>query len=311
MKNITFNYIILNYKIIKDYLNKNNHEKQKNIFEKSSDINEKINDYSDKCYYSPDNTDIKIIHFILTRFIIEFGKGDRFIKNIYKEEYILNGIRVMKQYLIPSLENQSCKKFIWIITLGDNANINYIKSLINFKPSFDFDIIYISDLQKYLRNKTKGFDVLISTRMDYDDRIYYDAVNDLRKLVNIGKPLQIYGYNRGVTYFEEDNKYYYFWVNYKEGAWSVFESLITVLNKVNNIYTVNDLGAHNVIRKNLFKLYKSFGVKVLNYEPAIFDSGEAKFVYVRQKYSRDYRLYTNKRKRGIECNFNLSKFYGK
>lgn len=54
----------------------------------------------------------------------------------------------------------------------------------------------------------KGYNVLITTRIDYDDRIYYDAVNDVRKAINISKPLFLYGYNRGVYYFESDGKYY-------------------------------------------------------------------------------------------------------
>ena len=61
-----------------------------------------------KCYISPDISNKKIIHFIITRFLIEFYKINDFDKIIYKNEYILNGFRVMKKYLIPSLENQRC-----------------------------------------------------------------------------------------------------------------------------------------------------------------------------------------------------------
>ena len=58
--------------------------------------------------------------------MIEFVKINGFPKKIYTEEYILNGIRVMKRYLFPSLENQSCKQFIWILMLGNKANISYV-----------------------------------------------------------------------------------------------------------------------------------------------------------------------------------------
>ena len=34
--------------------------------------------------------------------------------------------------------------------------------------------------------------ILITSRIDYDDRIYYDAVNDVRKAVNIHKPILFY-----------------------------------------------------------------------------------------------------------------------
>lgn len=36
--------------------------------------------------------------------------------------------------------------------------------------------------KNYVRNKSKGYNVLITTGIDYDDIIYYDAVNDVRKM---------------------------------------------------------------------------------------------------------------------------------
>ena len=113
----------------------------------------------------------------------------------------------MKKYLFPSLENQSCKNFIWILKFGDKANITYIKSLLNFTTVFEKDVIYEKDITNYIRKITKGFDILITIRIDYDDRIYYDAVNDVRKAINIDKSMILYGYNRGAYYFESDYSY--------------------------------------------------------------------------------------------------------
>ena len=231
-----------------------------------------------------------------------------------KKDYILNGFRVMKKYLLPSLENQSCKDFIWILMLGNKANITFLKSLSNFNNSFYWYIIYAKDLRKFLRNITKGFDILITTRIDYDDRIYYDAVNDVRKVINIKRPILLHGYNRGLYYFELDNKYYDFEFRTINGAFSIFESLILVLNNVNDTYTIYDLGIHSRVRSHLLRNYKSFGIKEINYEPAIFDNGAPKFVWVRQKYSCLYKrsktLQLNK-KLTIYNNFCLNKFYGK
>ena len=195
----------------------------------------------------------------------------------------------MKKYLLYSLENQYCKQFIWVLTLGDKANITFVKSLINFNLSFEYKIIFQKSLKQFVKNITKNCDILITTRIDYDDMIYYDAVNDARKAINYNKPMILYGYNRGVYYFEKENKYYEFYKTYNNnGASSQFCSLILVLNKVNDSYTINDMGSHTDIRKNLLKKYKSFGIKSLNYEPAIFDKGDVKFVYVRQEFSVFY-----------------------
>ena len=268
---------------------------------------EKNNNFGKKCYSSFDNSDLKIIHIIITRFLY-FSRNSR-------KDYILNGMRVMKKYLLPSLENQSCKDFIWILMLGNKAKItSSLKSLLNFNNSFQWYIIYIKDIKNFLRNITKGFDILITTRIDYDDRIYYDAVNDVRKEVNSQRPIFFHGYNRGLYYFELDDKYYDFQFKAKNGAFSVFESLIIVLNKVNDTFTIYDFGIHSSVRKNLLKKYKSFRIKQLNYEPGIFDNGAPKFVWVRQKYSCLYNYTKTKqlnKNLKINNNFNLSKFYGK
>ena len=56
--------------------------------------------------------------------------------------YIKNGIRVLKKYLFPSLNAQSCKDFIWILTLGDDANMTYVKSHIEeFEEEDPLEII--------------------------------------------------------------------------------------------------------------------------------------------------------------------------
>ena len=278
-----------------------------NLIEKIQIIKKEENDkFGKKCYLSFDNSNLKIIHLIITRFAINL-----FPINDSTKEFTLNGLRVMQKYLLPSLENQSCKDFIWILMIGNKANITSLKSLFNFNNSFQWHIIYTKDIRNFLRNITKGFDVLITTRIDYDDLIYYDAINDIRKEININKPILLHGYNRGVYYFELDNKYYDFEYKSRNGAFSIFESLIIVLNKVNDTYTIYDIGYHDQVKKNLLKNYKSYGIKELKYQPYIFDSGAPKFVYVRQNYSWTYNRTKRIKKSLKSKKFDLIKFFGK
>jgi len=262
-----------------------------------------------KCYLSLVN--VRIIHLIITRFLIEFYHKNEFPKKLYAEDYIPNGIRVMNKYLLPSLENQSCKNFTWVLMLGSKANITYVNSLLNYNYSFEKKVIYQKDIKYFVRNITKGFDVLITTRIDYDDIIYYDAVNDVRKSINLYKPILLYGYNRGMYYFEKEGKFYDFYRTYKnEGCMSIFVSLIIVLKKVKDAYIVYDLITHKKIRKRLLEKYKSYGIKKITYQPAIFDSGDPKFAWVRQKYSGSY-IQNKFKKKLIIYNFNINKFFGK
>ena len=281
-----------------------------NVAPRNAIQSKNIKIFDKKCYYNFGTSKIKIIHIIITRFLLYIT--EEFSKMVYREDYILNGIRVMKKYLLPSLESQSCKNFIWILIIGNSANITQIKSLLNLNNSFESKVIYAKNLRKYLSNITKGFDVLITTRIDYDDRIYYDAVNDVRKSININRPMIVYGYNRGFYYFEFNDKYYDFYSSYKnEGAIGIFLSLITVLNKVNDTYNIFQIGNHVKIRKELLEKYKSYGIKRLNYEPCIFNNGTSKFVYVRHNYSLSINQSRDIPKKLKPKNFNLDKFYGK
>ena len=267
---------------------------------------------SHKCYLPLDKSTNRIIHLIITRFLVEFFNKFDFEKKIYKDEYIINANRVMKKYLFPSLENQICKDFIWVLLIGNKANITKVTNFLNLNLPFQFTIIYLKDIKNYIKDISKGYEVLITTRIDYDDQIYYDAVNDVRKSINIHKPIQLYGYNRGVYYFESNNKYYEMDRTFnKDGIMSIFASLIIILNKVKNIFTIYDLGDHSSIRKNLLKNLNIFGIKELKYDPGNFDSGSPKFIWVRQKLSGSYQYTINIPNISKETYFNISEFIGK
>ena len=279
------------------------------IAENKSENNYNLNN---QCYLSLYNYDINIMHFIITRFLIDFYHDNGFPKKLENEDYVSNGIRVLKKYLIPSLENQSCKNFSWILMIGNKSNITHIKSLLNFNHSFEVIVLYEKELKYYVRKISKGFKVLITTRIDYDDRIYYDAVNDVRKSINIEKPMVLYGYNRGLIYYELNDKYYEHNANFTNGPMSIFISLIEILDKVNDTYTIYDLGDHAKIRQKLLEKYKSYGVNKINYDPSIFDSGDPKYIWVRQKYSGyKYSVINQKEKELKLANFNFSAFFGK
>ena len=164
-------------------------------------------------------------------------------------------------------------------------------------------------MKNFIKNITKNIDILITTRIDYDDRIYYDAGNDVRKVVNISKPIFLYGYDRGFIYYEKYNIYTEFFQKYNNGgAMSIFESLIILINKVNKVYTTYDIGIHTQIRKKLLFNYKKYGLKKLDYEPAIFETNAPKFVWVRQSYSGSFKY--NGKSKGKAVYFDLNKFYG-
>ena len=125
-------------------------------------------------------------------------------------------------------------------------------------------------MKKDLKTLAKGFDVLITTRIDYDDLIYYDAINDVRKAINIDKPVILHGYNSGVYYFESNRKFYDYYRLNNDGALGIFLSLILIINKVNDTYSIYDLGAHTHVRKNILKRYISFYRILMSFNSILF-----------------------------------------
>ena len=99
-----------------------------------------------------------------------------------------------------------CINFICVLVLGDNTNIIYINSLLDFNTSFEMNIINYNNSKNYIKNITKRSGVLIPTRIYYNNRIYYAAINDVRNVINYDKPMLLYGYDRGVAFYEVDNK---------------------------------------------------------------------------------------------------------
>ena len=278
---------------------------KKGTFEKEKNINYK------SCYLSPEISNIKFKHLIITRFMMELNIKN-YNEKIYTDNYIQNSIRVLNKYLLPSLGNQTCKDFTWILKIGDKANKSLIYSLLSFNSTFKFEIIYEKDIKNYIENISKDLDVLITTRIDYDDCIYKEAVNDVRKQIDINKPILLHGYNKGVYYFETENKYFdYFNTFDNRGAMSIFLSLIINLHKVNDTINIYDLGDHTYIKKTLLKQLQSYGIKEINYDPGVFDTSSQKFVWVRQGYSGsiDFDMKILKISRPIE--FDLSKIFGK
>lgn len=106
---------IINNKKINHKININFSEKLNITKDNLDSYKSEIINISDKtCYFFPHNSNLRIIHLIITKFLLEIYKLNGIPKKLYREDYISDGIRVLKKYLFPSLENQSCKNFTFI-----------------------------------------------------------------------------------------------------------------------------------------------------------------------------------------------------
>ena len=78
---------------------------------------------------------MEIKHIIITRF---YNHEFPWLKNklsIFDENVLENGIKLLKKYLIPSLENQTNKKFTHILLINEgHKHLDIFKELSSLKP---------------------------------------------------------------------------------------------------------------------------------------------------------------------------------
>ena len=91
----------------------------------------------------------------------------------------------------------------------------------------------------------------------------------------------------------------------------MIEYILIILNKVNDTYSIFDLGSHILVKGVLLNKFKTFGLKEIKYDPGIFDCGDIKYIWVRQNYSGIYEFTKSIKHSLKEYKLNLTKFYGK
>jgi hypothetical protein len=137
-------------------------------------------------------------HFILTRFNVKMDGVSSYDKNnkpVLTEEWLERRFFLFEKYCIPSIINQTCKKFYWLVLFSNKTPEKYIQRIKNyemqfriFKPVFleaGTGDAYMKEINKEI---PKYFDIddryLITSRIDNDDAFHKDMVLEVQKLFN-------------------------------------------------------------------------------------------------------------------------------
>lgn len=187
-----------------------------------------------------------IKHFIITRFLNDDKM--RLGRTVLDKNVIENGIKLYKRYLYPSLSSQSNKNFTHIIIIHDEVNRVYLEELDRLIEQANFKTIILTNsyYESYMREQFVDCDYFITSRVDYDDAFYYNAVADIQESVN-SNPISIYTWRKGVLTKAMSDEYYdYKYIpenkNKIAGCVSIMLSLIINCKKIHrysNIYEYN------------------------------------------------------------------------
>ena len=129
-------------------------------------------------------------HFILTRFNLRLWSQDKNGDPVRSREWLENRFELFEKYCLPSVANQSCKDFTWIILL-DSRTVEEFKKRIEddrdrcpqIVPVYvepaegqNFAKIFQSSVVERLNGER-----VITTYLDNDDALDVHFVEDLQK----------------------------------------------------------------------------------------------------------------------------------
>lgn len=107
------------------------------------------------------------------------------MKNIIKKR-----ISLFEQFTLPSMTNQTCKKFVWLVYFDPNSP-KVIKEKIkqwqlvcsSFKPCYseDYDKWQLQEMSDYIKSENHQVDYYITTRIDNDDAFHSSAIEKIQR----------------------------------------------------------------------------------------------------------------------------------
>lgn len=133
-------------------------------------------------------------HYLITRFNLRADNWDVTKNNeqLLTDEWMDNRMWLFENFCFPSVVGQTNKNFEWLLFFDTNTKEIYKKRILelvanqnNFKVFFvDAMPSFKPELLKYIAQENKDIPYLITTRIDNDDSIHVDFINEVQKQFN-------------------------------------------------------------------------------------------------------------------------------
>lgn len=130
---------------------------------------------------------MQFVHYVITRFNIPSSgwQHDKNNKVVRDEEYYKKRIALFEQFTLPSMINQTCKNYVWLVYFDHNSPIMLKEKITqweneceNFKACYseDYDKWQFQELSDYIKADSAQSDYIITTRIDNDDAFHNLAI---------------------------------------------------------------------------------------------------------------------------------------
>ena len=156
---------------------------------------------------------MELQHFLLTRFNILLWRQDKEGKKVRTTKWLDHRFSLFERYCFPSIKNQTCQDFEWIVLLDSKTPDNFreritcyqmecpqlIPVFVEPKNGWRFAEIFKTEIVKRLNAKR-----VLSTYLDNDDALNVGFVEDLKHRVTTVSDGTFFYYDEGYQYYTED-----------------------------------------------------------------------------------------------------------
>lgn len=151
-------------------------------------------------------SDKKIKHFILMRF---FTFNDpKYPHDIYDINFLSKQLVLAENNALKSLENQTNKNFELVFLVNDkffdNSKYEFIFSTLKNSTTLPLTFIKIREQPHLFKEAYDNYDFVIQSRMDFDDFLFKNGIEDTHSKVNECENILAYGYHMGYEYIYQE-----------------------------------------------------------------------------------------------------------
>lgn len=130
-------------------------------------------------------------HIVITRFNIKpvnLVTGE-LVRSSFEDKWMEERISYLRDYCLPSILNQECDNFDWLIYLDSTTNKKYrkiIEQIVKsrgFRSHVEFTdnaVTFVSDLRNKTKNLAYNDEYIITTRLDSDDAFHENAITQIQ-----------------------------------------------------------------------------------------------------------------------------------
>ena len=193
------------------------------------------------------NGQLEIQHFILTRFNLRLWNRDKEGHSVRTLGWLEHRFRIFEEYCLPSIYNQTCQEFGWIVLFDSKTPEIYRKKIEEYKikcpqliPVFVepdqgrfFAKIFREEVVKRLKSRR-----VITTYLDNDDALSVKFVEDLQSRVASLEDGTFINYTDGYQFYTDYK--YMMQINYPRNH---FMSVVENGNP-NMVKTIYGYGSH-------------------------------------------------------------------